>query len=708
MHDALAPRTVSTTLRTLLLRPAALLALAIAGDAAQSAALERVVVTATRRPAAALATPLSVTRLAGEAIAAIGPTHQAELLNRAAGAYVQRGSGQESLTALRSPVLTGAGACGAFLFLENGIPIRPVGSCNVNELFEVNTEQAAAIELLRGPGSALYGSNAVHGAVNVLQPGPGQRPALALGLDTGPQYLRLRAQGEAPVGTAGAAGGSALYARDTGWRDDSGYDEAKLNLVLGSTDAAGSEAGRQWNLAVAATHLEQETAGFIVGKDAYADAGLARRNPNPEAFRDADALRLSAELGFAAAQAQWTLRPYLRHSRMEFLQHFLLGQPLERNGQDSYGLMGSARWGADVWSLIAGLDLEAAESFLEQSQDAPTIGGSPAANAIRPVGKHYDYAVDSTVVAAYAHLERDLGERWRLTAGLRAEQVRYDYDNRMLAGNTDQNGVPCPFGGCLYSRPADRTDTFAALAPKLALGYALTASTRAYLAWAEGFRPPETGELYRLQRTQSVADLDGEHIEGFELGLKGEFDSLRYALAAFDLDKRDVILRDSAGFNVDGGRTSHRGLELELDWQALPTLGLAAAGTWARHRYEFDRAIEGGERIAAGNDVDTAPRHLYTLRAGWTPTPHWRAEAEWLHVGEYWLEAGNTRRYGGHDLLNLRGAWQPAPRWLLSLRLVNALDRAYADRADFAFGNYRYFPGRGRTLFASLDWQPGD
>ncbi|MEY2921097.1 MAG: hypothetical protein RL261_2402, partial [Pseudomonadota bacterium] len=30
---------------------------------------------------------------------------------------------------------------------------------------------------------------------------------------------------------------------------------------------------------------------------------------------------------------------------------------------------------------------------------------------------------------------------------------------------------------------------------------------------------------------------------------------------------------------------------------------------------------------------------------------------------------------------------------------------AYADRADFAFGNYRYFPGRPRSVFAELTWQ---
>jgi hypothetical protein len=41
----------------------------------------------------------------------------------------------------------------------------------------------------------------------------------------------------------------------------------------------------------------------------------------------------------------------------------------------------------------------------------------------------------------------------------------------------------------------------------------------------------------------------------------------------------------------------------------------------------------------------------------------------------------------------------------LSLRVTNALDVRFADRADFAFGTYRYFPGRPRAIFAELAWR---
>src|SRR4030095_11688954 len=127
-----------------------------------------IVVTASREARDSLTSPASVTRLGDTDLAALGARHQADALNRIAGVYVQRGSGAESLGAIRSPVLTGAGACGAFLVAEDNLPIRPVGFCNLNELFELNYEQAGGIDVLRGPGSALYGASAVHGIVNVL------------------------------------------------------------------------------------------------------------------------------------------------------------------------------------------------------------------------------------------------------------------------------------------------------------------------------------------------------------------------------------------------------------------------------------------------------------------------------------------------------------------------------------------------------------
>ncbi|MEK9607803.1 MAG: Plug domain-containing protein, partial [Gammaproteobacteria bacterium] len=94
--------------------------------------------------------------ISSEEIKFFNVTHNKELFNSSAGSWISRGSGQESLISLRSPVLTGSGACGSFLILEDGLPIRPAGFCNVNNLFEVSTNLASKVEILKGPSSARF------------------------------------------------------------------------------------------------------------------------------------------------------------------------------------------------------------------------------------------------------------------------------------------------------------------------------------------------------------------------------------------------------------------------------------------------------------------------------------------------------------------------------------------------------------------------
>ena len=94
--------------------------------------------------------------------------HPKQIFRRLSGTWISRGSGQEHLTAIRSPILTGPGACGSFLILEDGLPIRPSGFCNVNGLIEAPFEIAKQIEVIKGPASSRYGANAMHGVINII------------------------------------------------------------------------------------------------------------------------------------------------------------------------------------------------------------------------------------------------------------------------------------------------------------------------------------------------------------------------------------------------------------------------------------------------------------------------------------------------------------------------------------------------------------
>ncbi|MGH8178907.1 MAG: TonB-dependent receptor [Steroidobacter sp.] len=663
--------------------------------------VDEVIVTATREAQQLQRFPGSISVVSSADVALVGSTHHSEIVNRAAGAMIQRNNGQESLTAIRSPVLSGPGSCGVFLFLENSVPIRPTGFCNVNELFEVNSEQASSIEVLRGPAGVVYGSGAMHGAINIVQAAPRDLPQQSLALEAGPDEFYRGKFSLNRTGESTDVGGVVLASHDGGWREASGIEEQKMNLGL-----THRLDGATLRVNLAATNLNQETAGFIQGENAYRVESIAESNPNPEAYRDAHAVRLTAEYERDLSEnVALAVRPFARRSRMDFLQHFLIGKPLEENGQNSYGVLTAVNIDAFTNTrILAGVDVEFADGFLKETQDGPSTDGAPPANAIRPAGKHYDYEVQSSVAAVYGQIEQPLAERWTLSGGARFEYVEYDYDNRMIPGNTRDDGATCGASGCLYARPADRKDDFTNVTSKLGLTYALTDEHTLYASAARGYRAPDTSELYRLQRQQSIADLDPERLDSFELGARGAIESLRYSLAAFMMDKDNVIFRDSGGFNVSDGRTEHEGIEYELSWEPIDVLSLAAAGTYAKHTYDFN-ATEGSEQIVAGRDVDTAPRHINTARVNWRFLPSANVELEWQSIGSYFVDASNQHKYGGHDLLNLRLGWTIGSNWIAMLRLNNVADREYADRADFAFGDYRYFPGRGRTVFLEMRYE---
>jgi outer membrane receptor protein involved in Fe transport len=691
--------TASVLLGAICIAPGAYLQAEPVTEPALQTEIEELVVTSSRRGEPVVQHAGNVAKLGSEAIGAIGHQHIHELMTRIAGVWLVRASGQEHLTAIRSPVLTGAGSCGDFLFLEDGIPIRPSGFCNVNQMFEMHTEQASSIEIVRGPGNALYGSNALHGIVNVLTPASTEAPVSTLAIEAGSnEFLRLRALLSGGSDTPLLA--SLVYADDGGFREDAGYRQAKLQLAADWTLSAS-----EFTAVFSATDLDQETAGFIFGEDAYKDPDVNRGNVNPEAFRDASSQRLYGIWKTSAGNADIDIRPYLRHSDMRFLQHFLPGQPLEENGHVSAGAISAVSFGIGKNRFIAGADIEWSDMFLEETQLGPTEG-SDFLRETRPEGKHYDFDVRSVSIAPYVQANFLLSERLTLGAGLRVEYVHYDYENQMLVGNTRDDGSVCGFGGCLYSRPASRSDAYTNVAPKFSFNYRLRPKMSLFGVVARGFRAPQATELYRLQSGQQVADLDSESINSFEFGARWAAEHWSGDAAVFAMRKRESIFRDSDGFNVSGARSTHQGIEIAVNWQLAEALRLELDTSYARHRYDFDTVAARGETFVSGNDVDTAPRWLGSAELVFEPGNDATLALQWTSIGDYYLDAENRFQYPGHDLLNLRASIDLSQRLSVVARFNNLLDEAVADRADYAFGTYRYFPGRGRELFIELRYLP--
>lgn len=657
---------------------------------AQTHQLETLTVTGKRLSASkqSLATNTSV--VDQQSLKTIGHIHINEALARVPGAWISRGNGQEHLTAIRSPVLTGAGACGAFLIAEDGIALRAPGFCNANQLFEVNSEQAQRIEVVRGPGSALYGSNAEHGIINIMTPDPGIDGLTNFAIEGGPHhYRRASIKHSQQLG----AHGFLLYANgahDGGYKRESGFDQQKVNLVhrYAGTDLAIKSV-------LSATNLNQETAGFVEGRNAYKDASRKRENPNPEAFRDAQALRFYTRATLQLTENDTlSVTPYLRYTDMQFLQHFVPWQPLEENGQRGVGLQTLYSRERGTWRSSIGLDIDYTEGFLEETQAqafSPTI----------PEGTHYDYDVSASVVAPFVETEWSITDATSLSLGVRFEHTNYDYSNALSAGSACAADVE----DCRFSRPSDREDSFNEWAPRVGLLHHWSTRHASYAQLARGYRAPQATELYRLQAGQLRSEIDPEQLDSIELGFRGEMENAFYDIAAFAMRKTNFIFQDTERQNISNGETEHYGLEFDLRYRLPVNFELALNGTVARHRYT--NSINLTPTNIKGNEIDSAPHHIGAAQLSWNSTHGHRAELEWVHMGSYYQNPENSVRYPGHDLLNARVIYSLNKRWQAIVRVNNLLDQDYAERADFAFGDDRYFVGEPRSIFLGLNAEFG-
>ena len=184
-----------------------------------------------------------------------------------------------------------------------------------------------------------------------------------------------------------------------------------------------------------------------------------------------------------------------------------------------------------------------------------------------------------------------------------------------------------------------------------------------------------------------MADLDSERLLSVEAG----FRSGAWSLSAFGQWTRDFIFRDASGFNISDGKTRSTGLEFSGDWH-LGDHALSLAIGYAVHKYDFTRDAGRGERIEEGNMMDSAPRWLTHARWRYQPGERWYSEFELSQVGKHYINAANTAKYEGHVVFNWRGGYRLTEHIDLFARVINLFDERYADRADYAFDTYRYFP----------------
>lgn len=697
-----------------------LLALLFPLSALAADTLDEVTVTGTREGQLLAETPASVKVISGDTVRKDKPTHPSQIMGQSPGVWVNVTGGEGHMTAIRQPLSTNP----VYLYLEDGIPTRSTGFFNHNALYEINVPQSGGIEVVKGPGTALYGSDAIGGVVNVLtRPAP-LKPEAEVTAEVGENgWKRLLGSVGNTWGENGLRADLNLTSTD-GWRDATGYD--RQSATLRWDRALGADA--LLKTVLTASNIDQQTAGSsaIIRGDYENNPTV---NYTPISYRKVGALRLSSAWERESGDTLLSLTPYIRDNSMELLANWSLSYDptVYTTANRSYGVMG--KWRRDFVPLrarlIAGVDLDISPGSREENRLGTLAATGSGASRIYTgytVGTRiYDYDVTFIGASPYVHGELSPSERLRLSAGLRYDNLRYRFDNHFAASavsaSTSTNGGAAVTR--FYGQSDDATVRFAHLSPKLGATYAITQDTSLFASYNHAFRAPSEGQLFRASAAtsapaaqvlaQSAIALKPVKVDQFETGVRGKAGTFDYQLSVYRLTKRDDILSfkdpaTNATQSVNAGKTLHRGVELGLGAPAGKAWRMDAALSYARHTYEdWVSVVNGGNVDYSGKEMETAPRFIGNVRLTWALAADRRVQLEWVKLGGYWMDQANTGKYAGHELFNLRANWALSKSLSLHGSVQNLLDKRYAESASVSSGTEVFAPGLPRTLYAGME-----
>lgn len=640
---------------------------------AQQETLPAVTVTANKVAQAEEEVPSSLAVIWGNALADSGARRVEDLARHEPGLSFQPfGQSGTALPVMRGLTSGATAFSSSVLMLIDGVPVVS------GQGFDHNLLGVERVEVLRGPQSTLYGRNAEAGVVSLHTRQPDDAPYAELEGVLGSRDLAaLRLDAAQPLVP------ERLYLGVSGeWRQQDGYVE---NLASGGdADDRQRQNGRlslRW-LPAPGTDVTLRY-GRLAYRDGAAPWGRAESEARHVASPDPGSNRSSGEdvsldvrhalapdLTLRSITARREIRDRItQDTDLTPDQRFAMGRD-QRLSTLSQELRLERQGDEDQSSWVLGLYGDRDDHRLQFEQRNPM--GTQRSEAV----------LEGDNLALFGQWTLPLGERWRLTSGLRLEQSRV---------------ALAPQGA------GRRSERWRDVTSQLALQYRLGDDDWFYARYAEGFR---AGGFNAFSAQSDYPGYDPQQVTAYELGIKGTALSqrLRYGLATYWMSIDDMqvqqVLRPGSVLITNAAAARSRGVELDLDYWLGGHWTLQAG--LALNRTRFREFVDhSGDH--AGNRNPFAPDISGRLGLRYDSPQDWYAQANLSGMGKIYLDAANRFHRAGHAELDLAAGYSHGP-WQLGLYVNNATDRRF-DAVGLLNGSMReYSPPReiGLRLGMSL------
>jgi iron complex outermembrane receptor protein len=707
---------------------AGILAAAVAMPAiAQGTQLEEIIVTARKRDEVLLDVPVVVNAYNAQEIASAGILRPQDFIALTPNMTMVQTQNQGTSFIVVRGISQARNSEPSVAVLIDGVLMANPSQFN-QELFDIES-----IQVLKGPQGALYGRNAIGGAVIITtrEPGDGIEGSITAGYDSGPGY-RARFGVGGPV----ASSETWKFQLSGSYLDTDGYidnpflgEEAdpfkdvsgRAKLIWEPSDAVRAD------LRLSISQVDTQALYFNITEQADDTSLPVRVNNRGENERDlmSASLKLDFDVGggtLTSVTAYDSLEELLTGDQFDFLpipesalfpfgadqaQHQWLDiEAVSQEIRYTSPAEDRLRWIVGAYVIATDRFISTGNVFDDGSGVVPRVKEDPLP-FFAPQFSFLSDSQDNLAWAVFGELSYDFTDRFEGSVAL-----RYDEDTRenttetpqefiptAINCDTDPEPVPCAFTGQV------REETWDELQPKVTLRFKPNEDVTTYLSYSHGFRsggfnqtgvgaaPNPFGTL------NGIEDLfDEETADTYEAGVKARFADGRVMTGASIYHTKaegsyffvfDPTTSTQNLGNLD--EVEYQGLELEIQAQVNDHVELYARGGLT------DSEIKESARAASdvGNQAPLVSEYTVNLGANFSVPLGGEYEffvrPDFRIIGDTWWWPDNFTKRSPVELLDLR-AGVNAERWSIVAWSRNLLDEDY--NAEWSPGPFG-FPDPG-------------